>query len=340
MNLLKGIFCRLLVLLHTDSLFRFFNRNKLLVITYHGISQSRFNPPFWTQLPEETFLEQIKYLNAHYNIISLNELTSCLENGANLPQRAALITFDDGLRNNYTVAFPILVKFGISAAIFLTMDFVGTEHIFWFDELYLLLKQASHEKIPVSNIGGIFSSLGVTQNFTDTYNYVVEQMKRITDQQRLAVLKSLRERIPLDQNCIPEDFKMLDWEQIMEMERTGLIDFGVHTANHRILAGLSEDDFNKEIAEPKERLSKKFNRKVASFCYPNGRPGLDYSDVHIQFLCSCGYICAFTTKSVLNAKGMDPYQIGRISVGNDFTSDPNYFRLRTSGFFLRRNRKC
>jgi peptidoglycan/xylan/chitin deacetylase (PgdA/CDA1 family) len=336
MRLNRRLYYRSLALLGIDSLLRNFNKDKLLVVTYHGICKTSYDPPFWTQLPEKVFIGQIKYLSSHYTIISLSEFISCLEEGIDLPERAALVTFDDGLRNNYTVAFPILVRFGIQATIFLTTDFMGTEKIFWFDELYLLLKRAFQEKTSIQDLGEIYSGLAFSREFADFYNYTVGQMKRMPDSKRTAVLEALRKRIPVDPNGIPDDFKMLDWGQIKEMDRSGLIDFGIHTANHKILAGLSKGDFNKEIAEPKDRLSERLNRKILSFCYPNGRPGLDYTDEHKNFLSSCGYMCAFTTQSVLNGKkGMDPYQIGRVSVGNDFTSNPDYFRLKTSGYFLK-----
>jgi peptidoglycan/xylan/chitin deacetylase (PgdA/CDA1 family) len=108
-----------------DRLFRHINRKKLLVVMYHGVTSNDYAPPIWTQLPLKTFRQQIEYLCGHYVPVSLTEVTGATRGVSTLPDHAVLITFDDGLRNNYSVAFPVLRELSVPAAIFLTIDYIG-----------------------------------------------------------------------------------------------------------------------------------------------------------------------------------------------------------------------
>ena len=119
---------------------------------------------------------------------------------------------------------------------------------------------------------------------------------------------------------------------MLEMKESGLIDFGVHTANHRIVSELSKDEWEKEIVEPKAKLSQILDCEISSFCYPNGIPGKDFSRDHEDYLNKTGYICAFSTEESLNSRNDDPFCLGRIPTGNDMTSDRDFFSLNASGF--------
>jgi peptidoglycan/xylan/chitin deacetylase (PgdA/CDA1 family) len=48
-------------------------------------------------------------------------------------KRIVIITFDDGYMDNYSVAYPILRKFGFTATFFITPSYVNTDHIYWWD---------------------------------------------------------------------------------------------------------------------------------------------------------------------------------------------------------------
>lgn len=329
---IKKSTCNVLASLKVDGMMRYLNRTKLMVVMYHGVTRNRYDPPVWTQLPEEIFLAQMKYIKSHYNILHLSSFISFLRSGKDLPDRSALITFDDGLRNNYSVAFPILKRLTIPATIFLTTNFIDTERIFWFDELLFLIRQKvkQNEKI-VDEIMANFGSR-YRNDVWNAYFYMVNKMKRMSEDERNIIMDQLRDNMKMDSGLMLDDFGLMKWDHILEMERSGIIDFGAHTANHRILANISEELWDEEMKEPRATLSKILGKDIVSFCFPNGIPEVDFNERHIDYLRACGYICAFTTEASLYSPGkVDPFRIGRIPAGNDLTSHMAFFKLACAG---------
>lgn len=320
-------------LIGIDAVFRYINKSKVLVVMYHGITEHKYEPAVWTQLPLDIFVDHLSFLKKHYNLISLKELVSALSNNIKLPDNAALITFDDGLKNNFTVAFPVLQKMKIPSAVYLTVDLIGTSEILWFDELFLIINgvMSSEKKITLPD-GTSFS--GMTPEKTwDVYFSVVNTLKRSGPQNRLNWLCYLRSQYNINRDQYLGDFGLLDWNQVSEMERSGLVEFGVHTATHRILSELNAYEWEEEILKPKLYVEKQLGHGVTTFCYPNGIPNQDFGMEHVDYLRQSGFECAFTTDEGLFSLGSkNKYMINRIPAGNDMSSFSAFFRLNTSGF--------
>lgn len=315
-----------------DRLFRQFNRNRLLVVMYHGISAATPSPPLWTQLPRDRFREQLLFLKRHYQPVTLEQLELSIKQGHPLPQRALLITFDDGLRNNATVAFPLLQQLEIPATIFLTMDRIGYKGLLWFDELFFLLQQAITNRI-VPDIGSRQAEeLLHVGRLLPAYQVAAEYLKRCGQPLRTSIMAALRKLLPLDRSRLLDDYGLLGWHQVESMHRSGLISFGVHTATHRILTELSTSEWQQEVVQPRRTLENRLQVPVHAFSFPNGRPQDDFRPHHLPALRQAGYLCAFSTESRLfNWQQDEPLAISRIPAGNDATSDPDHFSLATSG---------
>jgi len=331
-NTFKIILAYILVASGVDVLFRYLNRNKLLVVMYHGVTLNAYNPPVWTHLPVDKFRLQLGFLKSHYSIVSQEQVLDALDGKIVLPPNAALITFDDGYKNNFDVAFPVLQEMEVPATIFVTVDQIGSDNLLWFDEVYLLL----HTKVINNNdlpfINELASDLFRSGQTWDAYCVTVESLKHSGEDARENYLQELRKVIATKDIAKYEDFCLLGWDDVLNMRDSGLISFGVHTATHRILTDLARDEWEQEISAPRIKLEKYLCLPVRTFCYPNGRPGIDFHDEHISYLKDCGYSCSFTTKSDLfSFTENDSMQIGRIPAGNTILSNSFYFRLHCSG---------
>lgn len=172
------------------------------------------------------------YLKQHYNIIGLNDYLDAVRNGKRLPNKALVITFDDGHVSNYAL-LPTIKRMQIPVTIFLCSSIVGTHRHFWF--------RHSAEKKPQ-----------------------VEALKKFSNGQRLDTLR----QYGFAQEQEYDEIQALSKEQIEEM--TPWVNFQSHTCFHPILPQCDDTTSEKEIKESKRQLEETFGLTINALSYPNG----------------------------------------------------------------------
>jgi len=96
------------------------------VIMYHGVGKD-YARWVWNHLviPPDVFEGQMRVLRERgWTTITLDELHAHMSAGAGVPEKSIVLTFDDGYRDNYVFAFPILKKYGHRGVIWMSTDFV------------------------------------------------------------------------------------------------------------------------------------------------------------------------------------------------------------------------
>ena len=104
------------------------------IILYHRIDTSPINSQYY--VPPEKFDEEMKLLHDWgYTTITTELLIKAINEGADLPPRPILITFDDGHLNNYTTAFPIMQKYGFTGVLYIVANYMGTDQYMNADQI-------------------------------------------------------------------------------------------------------------------------------------------------------------------------------------------------------------
>ena len=117
----------------------------------------------------------------------------------------------------------------------------------------------------------------------------------------------------------------LTWEQIHEMQDSGLIDFESHTMTHANLSELtSRDELHHEIADSREALSKKLGKEIDYIAYPGGR----VTDAVEEVTRDAGYRGGFTVHYGLSTPTEGVYQMDRIPIFGCNTHTMTRFKLR------------
>lgn len=98
------------------------------ILMYHSISgevERGVHPYYQTTTTPRRFAEHMRYLHENgYHVVSLGHAVDLLRNGQDLDRRTVVLTFDDGFRDFYTEAFPILRQYGFPATVFLPVAFI------------------------------------------------------------------------------------------------------------------------------------------------------------------------------------------------------------------------
>ncbi len=303
-------------------------RSKLLIVMYHGVINEPLPLPCWWQLSYDQFFWQIKYLNKNYAVLPLQEVVHKLRTGEKLPDNTAVITFDDGFENNYTLAYPLLKAMNIPAVVYVVTDFIGTKKLLWLDELFMLFLETTQNSIDLKDFGLRLFNIASIKNKQHSLYRICEHLKKIPPDQKDTLLQHIRLHLnkKKETSDYAKHFKLLSWEQIGEMKRNSMIDFGAHSCTHEILSQLNEDQLIHEIKDSCHKINP---GAPALFAYPNGRRQ-DFNTRAKIILKNSNVVCAVSTISGLNSANDDLLELKRISIGNDTTRAR--FKLLCSGF--------
>lgn len=301
-------------------------RSRVAILMYHRVGDAHKHPWCLSPISTQGFRNQARYLCQKYEMMSLDKLTQYIQEKRSLPKKAVVITFDDGYKDNYLNAYPILKKCNIPATIFLTTGHIGTGDLFWWDKVGYVIQNTVLERFELDGLGMYpLQSIGDRLRAIST---IERRLKQLSESEKNLLIEKLVTMSGVD---IPPNLGndlILSWNEVREMSDNGIA-FGAHTVTHAILTKLSLEQAKKEIIKSKWSIEEKLNHAITTFAYPGGEPTDLNSDIK-EILKESGFACAVTAAPPrLVNPGMDLYELGRIGVGESF----DIFRLSLSGLW-------
>lgn len=302
--------------------FRRANRRKVLIVTYHRFSaEERRNATSARALDE-----QLAYLTKHYTVLPLQIIADHLKRGTPPPPGAAALTIDDGFRDSYQVAYPILRRYQAPATIFVATDFLDRKMWLWTDKLrYLTSRAESRQDFEVAvkdqrlrlNLNGPESRLTAATRVNAVLKTLPDAEKEAEIENVAAALGVALPRLP------PAEYEPLAWDEAREMDAGGVA-VESHTVTHPILTNVGEEQLHYELRQSRARLRETLGKESNIFCYPNG----GYNANVRRAVESAGYQAAVSTAHGLNDKGSDLFALRRVHTEDDLA----HFAQNTSGF--------
>jgi peptidoglycan/xylan/chitin deacetylase (PgdA/CDA1 family) len=293
-------------------------KDKAVVLMYHRVLEAG-DPEIASVQPgmyvtADTFAMHAATLRREFAVIPLGELINRLAAGQSL-RGCCSITFDDGWRDNYRCAFPILKRWQLPTTIFLATGFIGSNRRFWPDEVGGLLRGRSRR--PTS--GGplrarLAAEAGGRLDDGEGIERAIAALKSWRPEERAALIAELRAGRPQPSG----ERALLDWEEVREMKASGFVAFGAHTVNHVILDQVSAEEAEREIRQSREDLESRLGEACGLFAYPNGNT----SGAIQAMLARCGFRGAVTTRKGLVAGGDHPLAVPRIALHEDVSRTP------------------
>lgn len=299
---------------------RFLTPETLTVLNYHRIDNAD-SPDFDLFKPNvsatpEEFARQMDYLQAHYNVISCEQLDHWLQGKATLPPRPAIITFDDGYSDNLLNAFPVLQARNLSAIIFLTTGFIGTRQPFYWDSVAYCFHHTRRDHADLPLLGERHWADAASRD--KVMLAWVEALKKVPETQKRVLIERIGDFLDVP---IPEErFSnlYLTWSQVREMSQKGM-EFGSHTVNHPILTRVPLEEARCELIESKRRVEEEIQKPVTSLAYPNGQ-GADFSRAVMRIVAETGFRLAFSLlpgPTRLSTVKNNPLAIRRVYIGRN-----------------------
>ena len=264
--------------------------NGVLVLNYHRIGNpgdSLFDHNLWSASAED-FERQTAFLAKSFDVIGLADLEHALSQSRG---QFVMVTFDDGYRDNYSTAFPILKSYGVPATFFIATGFIDHPRVPVWDELAWMSRTttlpllAANEWLP-SPVS--FADQDRAQGFRQLLTVYRTAGSELIGEYLDDLADALGTgRCPASMAAD----QWMTWDMLREMQSEGMT-FGGHTVNHPILANTTADQQDWEVGECQRRLIDELGQPIDAFSYPNGKRG-DFNEFTRAALRSHGYRWGF-----------------------------------------------
>lgn len=266
------------------------------ILMYHIVGDA--------DLSTRQFEWQMKFLRDHFEPISLGGLVDRLQADATTGREVA-ITFDDGVQNHFTVAWPLLRAHCMPATFFVCPGLIESGDWLWRTELRMrlnVLDSTMRTKV-VRDAGCLATDIEA----------IMEWTKALPMDARRAFERNV-ETITADFTPPPAQMDRhapLTWDQLRALDES-LITIGSHTRTHPILPTLTESMLQDEIGGSRQALEEKLDRSVDLFSYPNGANNPGVADVARRH-----YRAAVTTRQGVVVQDSDRFLLPRIPAADN-----------------------
>jgi peptidoglycan/xylan/chitin deacetylase (PgdA/CDA1 family) len=265
--------------------------------------------PFLPSVPVAVFRKQMEFLKQNFPIISLDEVASgsYADSG---DKYSVAITFDDGYRDNFLKAFPVLNKLEMPATIFLATGYIESGELPWYDQISWAFKLTTRPRFSLADVGGPEAALNQRSEVLQAMGKTLAWLRTIDDEKRRTFIPSIFEELGVSAGLsVPNP--MLSWDEIKQMSEQK-ITFGAHTISHPALSRTNGARLETEIVGSKNKIEEALDLPARHFAYPFGQPS-DVSDEAKKIVQRAGFSSAVTTVWGFNRPGDDLYDLKRFS---------------------------
>lgn len=298
---------------------RWISRRTPRILMYHRFSEQ----PRPGYVDRVAFERQIAYLKKHFRLMRLDQMLDMMCEPESRMDNIVVITVDDGYRDFYKIAYPVLKQHQMPATLFLTTHFVDGEFWLWPDRIRYILQQST--RLSGMDVPGFKSGFDIKLDERGRdilWQRITSYLLSISEVDKLAWMDDFAIQQGVSLPEIPVDeFSAVDWEQVVEMMEVN-IEMGAHSRTHPSLGRIDSERLAYEVLGSVKDIEEHSGRRPVSFCYPNGQPG-DYTDqvkAQVKQAGCKGAVTAFYDSNVMD----DPYELRR------FTASEKSFQFAKS----------
>jgi len=295
---------------------------RMLVLAGHCVSA-----PTCATLPKDMKIRGpdlqriLAWLARRYDVVTMAEGARRLESGEGT-RSIAVLTMDDGYRDNLTHLVPILASLGVGATVYLETRPLDERRANWTHKLFWCLERMGPEPFVLryteiaraDRQGSIVLNQLVPHGQATTYHIKRLLKYEVDPVERDRALDTLHAELGgVDRELT--DALYMTWDDVRALAAAG-VEVGGHTVSHPILSKLPADAQAAEIRGCADSLRRGLGRAPASFAYPFGR-NWDFDATSAAAARDAGFVTATTTHAGVHRKGGDPYRVPRVMIDED-----------------------
>ena len=292
-------------------------RSRIVVLNYHRIrragvsAESPFDEGVFGPTQPE-FERQVMWLRKNFELLAESELLEIVRKSGARKGRYAAITFDDGYRDNYDVAYPVLQAHAAPAIFFICPGLIESRRVGWWDAIAYLVKKSQTVAITV---GGETMPLGSQKRGTIAKLHDWMKLRSRSETQHLLDELASACGVAFPDSEL-QDAQLMTWQQLREVSVRVAI--GSHTHRHPVLATLTENEQREELETSKRELERQIQSPIRTLAYPVG--GYQhFTAASMRIARECGYEGAFSFQTGGNIAGdINPYNIRRLASSAQF----------------------
>lgn len=241
-------------------------KSQVAVLLYHSVYPRDGLLSEGAVTPQD-FAEQMAYLSREFDVISLDCLAERVENKRSLPAKAVAITFDDGFRDNYVYAYPVLKKYHMPATIFLATGYVDTPKCYWWLSVRCAIEHMAESQIDVGELGSF--SLRSEKDRRRASSRIVGRLQILPEDRKNRLIGDLLNASKMNLSECVNGRVALSWAEVREMSNDNIV-FGAHSVTHPILTRTPWQQVEYEVTQSRRDIEEIVKRPVTGFSYPNG----------------------------------------------------------------------
>lgn len=283
-------------------------RSHLVVLAYHRVGNREQLFPGPVELAEctaEQFEDQMTWIRRHCTPVDLATAQRVFLGEQRCPNRAVLVTFDDGYREDLLRVRPCLERLGIRPTVFLATDYVGSRRRFWWDRIGACVELTRHGSLSIDLERPVELPLTGTAERDAAISRLLAFAKPLVAGQRDRFIAELEQRLDVGDTREADRPDVLGWDEVREL--AALFDFGAHTESHPVLSTLGADEARREMGRSKAIVEEKLGRPCPAIAIPYGGPDA-YTRETVELAAELGFSIIFSLEVTVRR----PERVGRL----------------------------
>jgi peptidoglycan/xylan/chitin deacetylase (PgdA/CDA1 family) len=271
-----------------------------------------------------------------FDLISSDDLPSRLEQGGDA-RPFAVLTFDDGYRDNLEHALPVLRRHAAPWTLFVTTDFADGQGRLWWLELERAIARLDRLHVQLDG-ESIDLACRTAAEKRAVYDTVYWRLRAGPEQRLRSIIAGLCETAGVTPGDLARDL-CLGWDELRTLANEPNVTIGAHTLTHPMLAKHDEATARREIAASKLLIEERLGHPVRHLAYPVGDP-TSAGMREFRLAREAGFATAVTTRPghVFPGHAAHLHALPRVSVNGLFQSEAALRSLLSGVPFLIFNR--